>query len=108
MYFSKAKCSSNEKEPQANHFKTHLIQPNIDIQIMSNILNIISNLGPSKVSEKQISLKLLDLIQQICKNYLSNHYLSTPEAIDKLGIKVYPSTIQVNIPPSCNDIKSFI
>ena len=32
----------------------------------------------------------------------------TPEAIDKLGIKIYGSTFQANTPPSFKDMRSFI
>ena len=60
-----------------------LVKPNIDIRITSNILIIISPLGLTYVSEKQITLKELDQIQQVCNQHSADHYMLTLEAIYK-------------------------
>ena len=81
-------------------------QPKIDICITSNIPIIISFLGSSNVSEKQIILRELDLIQQVYKNHPADHYMSTPKAIDYLSLKLDCSTIQAYI--QLTYIQSFI
>ena len=85
-----------------------LVKPNIDIGITSNILIVISPLGSIFVSEKHITLKELDQIQQVCKQYSADHYMLNSEAIDKLGIKFDGSTVKVYTPPNYQDIRSFI
>ena len=85
-----------------------LVKPNIDIGITSNILIIISPLGSTYVSEKQITLKELGGIQQVCKQHSADHYMLTPEAIDKLCIKFDGSTVKAYAPPNYQDITSFI
>ena len=81
-----------------------MVKPNIDVRITSNISIMISLLGLSYVSEKEITLKEIDRIQQVCKNHIADHYMLTPQAIDKLGIKIDDSTIQTYSPPSCKDM----
>ena len=85
-----------------------LVKPNIDIRITSNILIIISPLGLTYVSEKQITFEELDWIQQVCKQHSTDHYMLTPEVIDKLGIKFDSSTIKEYAPLKYQDIRSFI
>ena len=71
-----------------------MVEPNINIQITSNIPIIISPYGLEYVSHKDFTLKELDQIQEICKNHSSDHYMLTPQAIDKLGIKIDGSTVE--------------
>ena len=87
-----------------------LVIPNIDIRITSNIPIIISPLGLTYIMylKKQIALKELDQIQQVCKNHSADHYLITPEAIDKLGIKFDGPTFKAYVPPNYQDIRFFI
>ena len=85
-----------------------LVKPNIDVTIKSNIPIIISPLGSTYVSEKEITLKELDGIQHVCRQHSSDHYMLTPEAIDKLGIKFDGSTVKAYTPPTYQDIRSFI
>ena len=40
---------------------------------------MISRLGSCFFYEKQITLKELDQIQQVCKNHSADHYMLTPE-----------------------------
>ena len=47
-------------------------------------------------SAKEITLKLLDQIQQVCKNHSADHYLSTPQAIENLVF----ATVQAYTPPT--------
>ena len=70
------------------------------IQIIYNFPIMISPLGSIYVSEKHITLKEIDRIQQGCKNHSANHYMSSQEAIGKLGIKIDGSTFQACIQPS--------
>ena len=69
---------------------------------------MISPLDSTYVSEKQITLKELDQIQQVCKQHSPDHYMLTPEAIDKMGIKFDGSTVKAYSPPNYQDIRSFI
>ena len=85
-----------------------MVKPNINIRITSNIPILISPLVSSYVSEKQIILKELDLTKQVCKNHLADHYMLTPEAIDKLSIKIDDSTVQTYTLSIFNDIRSFL
>ena len=69
---------------------------------------MISPLGLTCVSEKQITLKQLDQIQQVCKKHSADHYMLSPAAIDKLGIKFDGSTIKEHTPPNFQDVRSFL
>ena len=82
-----------------------LVKPNIDIRITRNVLIIISPLDSTYVSEKQITLKELDQIQQVCKQHSADHCMLTPEAIDKMGIKFDSSTVKAYAPPNYQDIR---
>ena len=65
-----ANMGGKDKDRQlmfSNRQDNILVKPNIDIRITSKILITISPLGLTYVSEKQITLKELDLIQQDCK-----------------------------------------
>ena len=85
-----------------------MVQPSIDIWVTSNVPIMISPLGSSYVSEKQITLKELDQIQQIYKNHCADQYMLIPESIDRLGIKIDSSTVQAYTSPTFSDISSFI
>ena len=52
-----AKNSSHNMNPQVNHHNNRLLKPNIDITITSNVPIMISPLGLTYISEKQITLK---------------------------------------------------
>ena len=81
-----------------------MVEPKINIQITSNIPIIISPNGLEYVSDKNFTLRELDRIQEICKNHSADHYMLTPEAIDKLGIKIDGSTVEAYTPPTQQDI----
>ena len=83
-----------------NYQNNILVKPNIDIRIISNIPIIISPLGLTYVSEKQITLKELDQIQQVCNQHSADHYMLTPKAIYKYGIKFDGSTVKTYTPPN--------
>ena len=68
---------------------------------------MISFFGSSYFSEKQITLKELDLLQQAFKNHLADHYMFTSQAINKLDIKIHISTVPAYNPPSFKDIQLF-
>ena len=84
-----------------------LVKPNIDKRITSNIPITISPLGSTYASEKQTTLKEVDRIQQVCQQHSADHYMLTPEAIDKLGIKSDGPTVKAHTPPNYQDIRSF-
>ena len=69
---------------------------------------MISPLSSNYVSDKQITLKELDQIQQVCKYHSAHHCMLTPEAIDTLGIKIDGSTVKAYTPPTFQDICSFM
>ena len=69
---------------------------------------MISPLDSTYVSEKQITLKELDQIQQVCKQHSADNYMLTPEAIDEFYIKFDGSTIKAYTPPNYQDIRSCI
>ena len=56
-----------------------LVKSNIDMRIKSNTPIILSPLGSIFVSEKQITLKELDQIQQVYKQHSADHNILTPE-----------------------------
>ena len=60
MIFLWEKHASDNIQPQINHCKNKMVEPNIDFRIASNIPIMISPLGSSYVYEKQITLKELD------------------------------------------------
>ena len=47
-------------------------------------------------------------IKDICRSHPSDHYMSTPSAIQNLGIKINGSTIEVYTPPVPSEICSFV
>ena len=47
-------------------------------------------------------------IKDICRSHPSDHYMSTPSAIQNLGIKINGSTIEVYTPPVPSEIRSFV
>ena len=60
--------------------------------------------GLDFVYEKSITLKELKKIKDICKNYLSGHYMS----INYLSININCSTIDVFPPTNPSEIRSFV
>ena len=47
-------------------------------------------------------------IKDICRNYPSDHYMSTPSAVHHLGIKINGSTIEAYTPQVPSEICSFV
>ena len=60
------------------------------------------------MNTKNINLKELMRIKDICKNYLSDHYMVTPGTIKQLVINIYGSTIEAYTQAQPQDISSFI
>ena len=60
------------------------------------------------VSEKSITLNELMRIEDICRRHPSDHYMSTPIAINHLRIKTNGSTIKVYTPPIPSEIRFFV
>ena len=83
------KIDNDQQLTFSNHWDNILVQPNIDKSITSNIPIIISPLGLTYVSEKLITLKELDWLQQVCTQYSADQCMFTPEAIENLGQGVY-------------------
>ena len=64
--------------------------------------------GINYVAEKSITLNELMRIKDICKNHLSDHYMSTLSAINRLEIKINGSTIEAYTSPLASEIRSFV
>ena len=98
--YSRSRFSWIDNLPQVSHNQNLMVQSNIDIGITSNIPIMFSLLKSSYVSEKQITLKEIDQIQQVFKNHLADHYMLNQEAIDTMGIKikVQPSKLTLHLP----------
>ena len=64
--------------------------------------------GLDYIHEKNITLKELMKIKDVCKNHLSNHYILTPGTIKQLGININGSTIEAYTQAQPQEIRSFI
>ena len=64
--------------------------------------------GIDYIHEKNITLKELMRIKDVCKNHLSDHYMLTPGTIKQLGININGSTIEAYTQAQPQEIRSFI
>ena len=64
--------------------------------------------GLDYIHKRNIALKNLTPINEICKNHPSDHYMITPETIQKLVININGSTIEVYMQTKPQEIFSFI
>ena len=72
------------------------------------ILVCVSQNGLDYIHKKDITLKELMKIKDICKNHPSDHYMFTPGTIKQLGINVNGSTIEAYTQAQPQEIRSFI
>ena len=68
----------------------------------------VSQNGLNYIHEKNITLKELMRIKDMCKNHPSDHHMLTPGTIKKLGINVNGSTIEAYMQAQPQEIRSFI
>ena len=64
--------------------------------------------GFYNVNEKNITLKELMRINDICQNHLLDHYILTPRTIKQVGININGSTIEAYTHAQPQEIHSFI
>ena len=68
----------------------------------------VSPYGLEYTNEKNITLKELMRIKEVCQNHLSDHYMLTPGTIKQLGININGSTIEAYTQACPQEIRSFI
>ena len=64
--------------------------------------------GLNNIHEKDLTLKELMRIKDICQNHPSDYYILTPWTIKQLGININGSTIEAYTQAQPQEIRSFI
>ena len=68
----------------------------------------VSHNGLNYVNKKDITLKELMRIKDVCQNHPSDHYMLTPRTIKQLSININGSTIEAYTQAQPQEIRSFI